>query len=382
MKGKEIGQRILMVVLSIMVALAIAEVGLRLIYTIKDTLCVFPPNLHYEFDPDSSMIHGVYGKKNFDTDRMGIRKFDSSNPDGYEILFVGGSTTECLYLDNKETWPYLLSKKLGLKGGSIGKSGQTSYDHYIQMRYFVPQLKNLKTVVVMCGLNDMLRVLAQTDIMVNPREEDQTKYVNESFTHSVLFPSSKGSVLKQLVRNFYRSLRPDTVGQAALDAVGRVYMSWRLNRANANIFMDDFEVPAGGGEGHLKERDRMFALYLHNIIGEGKRQGLKIIFVSQQAAWRDSMTSEDQKRLWMGGLGKYQNEPGHPYYTTGFLSNEMQHYNGLVKSVCEEQNIPFIDISSFPTDIDHLYDDCHFTELGARELGDTLYPRFKFLLKK
>ena len=382
MKSKEIGQRILMVLLSVIVALSIAEVGLRLIYINKDTLCVFPPNLHYEFDPDSSIIHGVYGKKNFDTDRMGIRKFDSGNPYEYEILFIGGSTTECLYLDNKETWPYLLSKQLGLKGGSIGKSGQTSYDHYMQMKYFVPQLKKVKTVVVMCGLNDMLRVLAQTDIMINPREEDQAKYVNESFTHSALFPSSKGYVLKQLVRNFYRSLRPDTAGQAALDAVGRVYRTWRLNRANATTFMDDFEVPDDGGENYLKDRDRMFDLFLRNIIREGKKQGLKIIFVGQQAAWRDSMTNEDQKRLWMGGLGKYQNDPGHPYYTSSFLSSEIQHYNDLVKSVCNEQNIPFIDISNFQTDIDHLYDDCHFTERGARDLADTLYPRFKVLLKK
>ena len=380
MKVKGILINLSLALAAIVFILVVIEIGLRLADPNKDVLCVFPPNLHYEFDPDSSIIHGVYGKKNFDTDRMGIRKFDSSNPDEYEILFIGGSTTECLYLHNRETWPYLVAKKLGLKGGSIGKSGQTSYDHYMQMKYFVPQLKKLKTVVVMCGLNDMLRVMAKTDETVNPRMENQAKYINENFTHTAHFPSSKGSIIKQIARNFYRSIYPDTAGQAEQDIDGSVYNTWRNYRAISEKFMDDFEVPPGEDEGYLKGKDVMFEVFISNIIKEAKGRGLNIIFIGQQSAWKDSMSNEDQKRLWLGGVGKYQKESGHSYYTTGFLASQMTHYNEMVKGICLKQKIPFIDISNVPNDIHYLYDDCHFTERGARELADSLYPSFKRLL--
>ena len=75
---------------------------------------VWPPNHEYLFHPNSSIFSGISGESHFTINSLGYRGNEIKNhADEYRILIVGGSTSECLYLDNTETWPYLLMNKLG-----------------------------------------------------------------------------------------------------------------------------------------------------------------------------------------------------------------------------------------------------------------------------
>lgn len=78
----------------------------------------------------------------------------------YRILCVGGSTTECLYLDDRETWPALLQDRLTAVGravwvGNVGISGYATTEHLAFLERFEP-LADMDCVVVMAGFNDLV----------------------------------------------------------------------------------------------------------------------------------------------------------------------------------------------------------------------------------
>src|SRR3989339_1653451 len=62
--------------------------------------------------PDSSIFPGIHGVSVFKTNKYGIRGREITAMDTLKILTVGGSTTECLYLDQSETWQALLEEKM------------------------------------------------------------------------------------------------------------------------------------------------------------------------------------------------------------------------------------------------------------------------------
>jgi hypothetical protein len=231
-------------------------------------------------------------------------------------------------------------------------------------------LKKLKTVVVMCGLNDMLKALARPNSTPTLDQNIEDSLYKSSFTHTARFGSGRRPVLFQFIKNSLRNIKADTAGQALQDLHGDSYKQWRKNRNNSHERIDRIDSAS------LQIAVSLFDKNMKGFIQSAQKQHLKILLIGQAAAWRDTMSYDDQSRLWMGGLGKYQLEQGHPYYSPKVLSDLMHYYNLHVQNICKQENVPFIDISTFPTDINHIYDDCHFTQRGARELADTLFAHW------
>ena len=367
---KAITLNLLLLFLSLFVALVVAELLLRVCYPVADYVAVFPPFLSHHLEPDSTILYGISGSKHFSTDRLGIRKFSNDNPLSYEILFLGGSTTECLYLDDTETWAYLLTHKLKRKGGSIGKSGQTSIEHYMQLKYFTPQLPRLHTVVITCGLNDMLKALADTTLSRSIRAYDQDSLYRYTFTHTTQFTATHSLRLLQLLRNSYRSFFPDTTGQAVQDIQGLCYQQWRSHRTTAPHLIT--QLPTS-----YLDRIAEYKSNISEIIALAQQQHLHLIFIGQTSTWSDTIATASRNRLWMGGTGHYQTESGHDYYTTAVLSQLLAEYNRATQDICRSRGIRFIDISHFPPSVLYFYDDCHFSQRGAMALSDSLYYAVK-----
>jgi hypothetical protein len=85
-----------------------AEIGPRLVFPPSGKYYPWLPNLHRIFRPDPNIMPGVQGESNFIVNSQGVRGDEFSPDDDYRILAIGGSTTECLYLDQTEAWPYLV----------------------------------------------------------------------------------------------------------------------------------------------------------------------------------------------------------------------------------------------------------------------------------
>src|SRR5439155_10586195 len=113
----------------------------------------------------------------FTTNSLGLRGRDPGpmGARGLRLLAVGGSTTECLYLDDGATWPALvernLTRRLGGEPvwvGNAGISGANARDHVVQVKYLLPQYRPVDVVLVLVGVND-LTVRLSAGIEYTPR---------------------------------------------------------------------------------------------------------------------------------------------------------------------------------------------------------------------
>ena len=79
---------------------------------------------------------------------------------------------------------------------------------------------------------------------------------------------------------------------------------------------------------------------------------------------------DEQKPLWLGGVGNYQEVPGKPYYSVDALADGMQRYNDIVVDTCRRHGIECIDLAAaLRRDTGTFYDDVHFTEASSAEVG-------------
>jgi hypothetical protein len=162
-----------------MTALFIAEIALRVLAKFNPPgRFIYAPNHTYYFHPDSSILVGIHGEKKFKTNAQGFRGDEDFTDTTYNVLCVGGSTTECNYLDNNETWYSLLNQSPAIARlmgagkkqvviASVGLSGQTSFENYFMLNELLLKHKNIHQVILMCGINDFVKVLAKPSLNIS-----------------------------------------------------------------------------------------------------------------------------------------------------------------------------------------------------------------------
>ena len=166
------------------------------------------------------------------------------------ILCLGGSTTECLYLDDTKTWPQQIERldkednSSPIFVGNIGKSGCTSRENYIQLKYCVPQYKRVNTVVLMTGLNDLIKYLAHDTLFtngfqLNPVKEDSL--VNQIFLRKGRGEEGTGfraTALFYAFQKFYHRFNSGNVTWEIEDDSAKIYKVWREHRLQASRIID------------------------------------------------------------------------------------------------------------------------------------------------
>ncbi|MCI0545958.1 MAG: SGNH/GDSL hydrolase family protein, partial [Candidatus Rokubacteria bacterium] len=144
-------------------ALVAAELCLRALAPRAGGFYVWAPGLERTFHPLPGTMPGVEGPSSFRINSIGLRSAEPAAGSDPRILCVGGSTTECLYLDQEETWPALVEKQLGPGAwvGNAGRSGRQTRDHVVQLERLLPLFEGLDRVVLLVGVNDLGLVLGQ-----------------------------------------------------------------------------------------------------------------------------------------------------------------------------------------------------------------------------
>ncbi|MBK8659579.1 MAG: SGNH/GDSL hydrolase family protein [Bacteroidetes bacterium] len=372
--GRKAIQKAALILVSVLLSFLIAECLLRLFVNESDKYYVWQPNLQHTFYPDTTLFCGVYGSSHFSINASGFRGADFEG-EAIRYLCMGGSTTECLYLDDMETWPHLLGDSLNeyhsneYQIGSIGKSGCTTDEHYLQLKYYVPQLPKVSSVILMVGLNDMLKRLSRDtlyneNVQFTPQMEDSM--VRAIFlTHAVSKIWWRNLELFRLVQSLLHRARPVTWEQVQDDR-GAIMANWRANRKKASKYIGNLPDMNSA----LDDWEQMLNL----IYAEAERQKIKLCFVTQASLYNASLTDYENGLLWMGGVGDYQHQTHQPYYSPAALDTALQLYNKRLLAFCNSKsNITCIDIASLlPKDTSVFYDDCHFNESGARKVAGAI----------
>jgi len=380
---------------SILLSVLVLELVLRIAYPAQKHYFVWQPGLRHQFYPDTNILDGVEPVTSFTINRYGLRTDTNDLQNGPNLfqglttgernssakyyLCLGASTTEGLYLDDSKTWPAQFAKASKNAGdssfkfiGNLAKSGCTMRENYIQLKYCVRQYKKITTLFVMGGLNDMTRRLGQDTSYQSGFSF--TPQVEDSFVNTIFLKQGRGegktwfrkSALFYVFQKAYHCSKLFSVDWVLQDNTGKIYETWRKKRQHASRFLDTLPDMASA----LDEYGRIINL----MIDEAKKQKLRIVFVNESAIWRDSMSEMEISKLWQGGIGKFQMESGHVYYSPKALRHGLDLYNQKLVSVCAARGVQVIDIDSeLPHNLSVFYDDCHFTDEGAREIGNIVY---------
>lgn len=111
---------------------------------------LFPAGYHATYD-----IHGLYEGAATTAVNISERRFIAPEPaaDMPRILFLGGSTTEALYVPERERWVALLG------GFNAGTSGSNTLDRVSTLRYLNGRGDQFERIVIMTAHNDAAAVV-------------------------------------------------------------------------------------------------------------------------------------------------------------------------------------------------------------------------------
>lgn len=324
---------------------------------------VWPPQSQMKFDPQD--LPGVSGLSHFTINARGIRGPEFGEADAQRLLCVGGSTTECCYLDDSETWPELLRQRLTASGGkpiwvgNIGRSGRMLSDHYTALAN-LPEADMVDTWLVMSGIND--------------------------FGHQF-----RGSYEKLKSRSWEHTFgykRPPTIGRPLQRSLRTIdLISALVTRLQHMIFGGDVDrVYQDHGAAWIKERQKKrqmgqftevvpdyqpwlveYEEQLMRLIELARQRGKTLVLIDQPTIWSVDISPEAEALTHMFAA------PDGRYLSTARRAQVMAAFNEVMHRVAQREGVVCIGLAEvLPRSVEVFYDDCHFNENGARLVAEHL----------
>lgn len=278
----------------------------------------------------------------------------------FRILTIGGSTTECFYVPDQQSWPWALQDKLAERTGkkvlvaSAGAGGHNTLHHQHQLRHY-EMVPKFDWVIVLCGYNDLgidekfvARLTIEKDALT-PHQANKAFY--------------RSSALLRLIQRIHELwMRPHTVQQ---DAQARWVLIEREQRIEHLKLKTIHDLP--------EEHEQHLAYYHANllkIIEAARARGVKLLMLTQPTMWRKDLPPDLEKLL-------TRFNHGYGAESTECLEKLINNYNQVMRELCAEEKIDCIDLAALlPKDTSVFYDDCHFNISGCAKIADILADFF------
>jgi len=288
------------------------------------------------------------GKKRYSVNSKGIRGDEFSPYQNYHILTVGGSTTECLFLDNEEAWPYLTQKIVNQQGyriwvGNVGRSGTIVRDHIRDSELLLNQFPFIDAILLLTGINDLSIALAIP--LEAPPQKQEVKPV----------PFYEKTALWQL----YRVVKNRLFVDRKLDqGSGPVSYSLRAKDREKAILVD--AMPP------MEEKLQSYKEALYLWVTMVRQRGARPILVTQPTKWMEHLTEKEKNTLWFGWAEAGFGDQCKKYYSVSVLRETMAMYNQAMLDVCAGLKAECVDLAKLlPKDPDLFFDDCLFNAGGS-----------------
>lgn len=321
----------------------------------------FQPNQNYLFYPESE-LSGMGEVARFTTNNLGFRGQEiirPKPPGEFRVFIIGGSTTECVYLDDTlaitsvlET--YLnshLPDSISSKVYGAGKSGDRSYDHLAMIGQRIIHLQP-DLILVFCGINDLTAAIYEADYIHMPRGSG----AKISFPDLVKYSLTEFQLPRRLYYGYKGILKPQT-GDDLLKAIS---------------FKSDYKRKvemrkSSPRTDHIPRTDlEPYRNNLKSIIGLARSHNLRLVFMTQATTWNSKTDPDITNWIW----GTYKN--GFTY-REDLMDDVMTAYNDVMRTVAADHNLPVFDMALLmPKSLDFFYDDCHFNIRGAQKAGTLL----------
>lgn len=312
-----------------------------------------------QLEPDLALVPGASPKVRFAINRFGFRNArmqELAKPSGeLRIFTIGGSTTECLYLDEPDSWPEVVQRELAASAPGVnvinaGHSGDTTRDHLALLSQRIVPFRP-DVVIFLAGVND-LSLHIEADY--SPLRDDARSLIAENNAAPKLALRSALAEVSQIARRVIwiqrQRLQSDARGNPVQDAAGGWMRQARELRQRAPLSDID---PAGLPKPEFEENLRALAAIARSA-------GAVPVFLTQPVLW-GAPGGSWEALLWV------------PYgrnVPPDRLWQVMERFNDVTRRVASELDIPLVDLArQLPKSTDLFYDDDHYTVSGAREVG-------------
>lgn len=100
-------------------------------------------------------------------------------------------------------------------------------------------------------------------------------------------------------------------------------------------------------------------------------RGIDAVVLGQPVLWKANMNDVERAALWFF----IETPTGRVRSSGHWLVNEMGRFNVAQKAIAQRHGARFLDLDArIPKDLDHYFDDCHFTDLGSRRVAEEVLP--------
>lgn len=341
----------------VIITALLLELALRIYnpfhFRIKGDHIVLDANKTYEiYNKDIPVIdqHITYKKNS-----LGFR--GPERPENFDqylsIITVGGSTTECQYLNDGKTWSDRLYydlqhdfNKVWLNNG--GLAGHSTFGHVVLLEDHIVKLKP-KLILFLVGVNDIER----DDLNDSDKSNMTNRYKN------ILTFLSKRSELCNVLANLVRARRAKT------SKLVDTYLD--LKKAGS------LAVPDSVIANMVKEQDNFCAAYgkrLQKLVDICNNNRIIPVLITQPLLVGKGIDSLSGANLETLKISSKHN--GKSFWTI------MEAYNDITRQVAERNRVLLIDAArAMPKNSLYFYDMLHYTNAGAEKLGDIVYYQLK-----
>ncbi|MBP7217231.1 MAG: hypothetical protein KBA46_08125 [Candidatus Omnitrophica bacterium] len=369
-------------VVLLLCALATLEFLLRIIFP-RDMYYAYPPNTKIVKILKDETLPYLDRKIVFTTNSLGLRGQEPPlwrSEKDYVLLFVGGSTTKCALLNDGKSWPELVAQNLNVPTRkhrvlslNSGQALHTTRNHIFLLRHLLPRVRP-NCVIVLCGGNEPLLFFGKDYVSDYDKHPDVLEEIRtQTFwglgrdSHQQLPFYQKLMVWKLMQKiKFFRKIT------VSFQHRGDILMIMKEKRKQATRIDDALSDPAlaQGLSLNLME-------YKQNIlkIKELCRQhGTRLIFLTQPTLHRKDLPEKFKKLLYIDFSVRYSEDEKKLTYLSGeTMADIFDRYNNILKEVCIENDIEYIDLASvINNDMENFYDDGHFNNKGAQAVGSAV----------
>jgi len=269
----------------------------------------------------------------------------------FSLITVGGSTTECYYLSDSLTWPYLLGKYLShdiknLWINNAGLDGHSTFGHQILLDDYLLKIKP-KFILFLVGANDVER---------KDLNNWDKRFISKGWKGLL-----ERSEVVVLALNLSRVIR------AKQYKIANDYKSLRTMKSDTISFPDEYcKTKLLSQTPYIKGyQDRLL-----KIINTCRENNITPIFVTQPSLFgkgSDDVTGCDleKKNIYDGTNGKLYWE-------------RLELYNEVTRNICRQHNLILIDLAhELPKSYLYLYDALHYTLKGSQKVAEIIYQDLK-----
>lgn len=348
----------LLMLFGVILALVVLEVILR-IYNpmetrIKGDHIVLATNKTYHVRND--VIKGLDPEITITKNSLGFR--GANPPNQMEkfltLVTIGGSTTQCFFLSDDQTWTARLGKNLERSFNAVwinnaGLDGHSTYGHLILLQEMILPL-HPKVALFLVGANDVAR---------GSNDEWDAENV-------------RGSLLLSSPRAFIKSLSAYSEVVALGLNMYRNYTAYRAGLIDQQIELKKqgyMDIPPEEQKKYVEENANVAYLKsyeerLKKIIELCKKGNIEPVFVTQPLLigfGTDDVTGIDLARVKAYG----------PRQTGKMYWDLVEAYNSVTRRVAQDNNALVIDLAKqMPKSSRYFYDFIHYTPQGAQIIAD------------